>query len=331
MEAGWRKGAEGQCKAASERDRRALELGRGQKQLATTAQLASVGFSAGAVKYRADTGRLFPLHSGVHSLSPPPFTHDQRLLAATLAAGVESAVSDHAAGWLLGLLGRFPDLIDVICLRGAGRGRHGLRIHRRSLAAVDVTHCRGIPSTTATRTIVDLASTLHVHELESVLLLASSRGLINDQRLTQLVIAHHGRPGAPKLRAVLGMGTPRVRSGVEVRYLQICRMAELQEPLVNQEIVVGDRTFEVDFHWPDLRIVVEVDGYAFHGGRSRANQDRDREQCLTIGGWSVHRFTRDQIVGDPAQVARRTVAIMGQAEFSGGKPPISSGNPPLNP
>ena len=36
-----------------------------------------------------------------------------------------------------------------------------------------------------------------------------------------------------------------------------------------------------------------------------ANQDRDREQCLTIGGWSVHRFTRDQIVDDPAQVAAR--------------------------
>ena len=331
MEGGWRKSTEDQWKSASERDRRALELGRAQKQLATTAQLANAGFSAGAIQYRADIGRLFPLHSGVYSLSPPPFTLDQQLLAATLAAGEGSAVSNHAAGWLLGLLGRFPDFIDVISLRGTGRGRRGLRVHRRSLAAVDVTHCRGIPSTNATRTIVDLASTLDVNALESALLLASSRGLINDQRLTQLAIAHHGRPGAPKLRAVLGMGTPRVRSGVEVRYLQICRTAGLQEPLVNQEIVVGNRTFEVDFHWPDLRIVVEVDGYAFHGGRSRANEDRDREQCLTIGGWSVHRFTRDQIVDDPAQVARRTVAIIRQAEFSGGKPLGVSGNPPLNP
>ena len=75
-------------------------------------------------------------------------------------------------------------------------------------------------------------------------------------------------------------------------------------------------SLEVDLCWPDLRLIVEVDGYRFHGGRERANSDRDREQRLAIAGWQVVRFTRDQIAADPAKCARRlaVIATSGESE-----------------
>jgi very-short-patch-repair endonuclease len=303
-------------RSASQRDRRILAAARAQRQLLTTAQLRATGFSAGAIQYRCESGRLFRVHPGVYSLSPPPFATEQLLLGAALACGSGSVVSDDAAGWLLGLLASVPELIDVTNEKGKGRDRAGIRVHRRTLERCDITWCRRIPTTTATRTVVDLAATRGPAEIERILLLASSRRLINDRRLTQLLDARQGRPGAPALRAVLGSAVPRVRSPVEVTYLRICRDAGIEEPLINRPVAVAGRTFEVDFQWPRLRMIVEVDGYAFHGGRSRANADRDRDQLLAVGGWDVHRFTRDQIVRDPAEVRRRTRALLARAERS---------------
>ena len=76
-----------------------------------------------------------------------------------------------------------------------------------------------------------------------------------------------------------------------------------------RQVPVEGGSLEVDLCWPDLRLIVEVDGYRFHGGRERANSDRDREQRLAIAGWQVVRFTRDQIAADPADCVRRLAAL----------------------
>lgn len=305
-------------KSSRGRDRLALAFGRGQRQLLTATQLQQrIGFSPGAVQHRIEAGRLFTVFAGVYSLSPPPFPAEQRLLAATLACGPGTVVSDGAAGWLHGFRPSPSGPIDVISPTGSGRSRRGIQVHRRDLDPLDATRRRGLPCTSPTRTIIDLAASVSLAELEQILLLADSRGLIDGRRLRTLVRERRGRPGAPRLRTVLGFGEPFVRSPIEVLYRQICRRIGVEEPLVNQPVVVGDRTFEVDFHWPRLRLIVEVDGYAFHGGRSRANADSDRDQRLAIAGWNVHRFTRDQVVGDPGEVERRTVALIRRAELGG--------------
>lgn len=310
---GWRASIEDRWKSASERDLRILRLARAQKQCVTSAQLAGAGFSPGAIEHRLRAGRWFAVHSGVYSLSPPPLAGDARLMAAVLACGPETAASDLASAWLFGLVEGIPEIIDVTNRSGRGRGRFGIRVHRRAVDRTDLTRRRGIPTHTATRTIVDLAAVLRAARLEEVLLLASSRRLIDEGRLRRLAAA----PRSPlALRAALGIEIPFVRSSVEVAFRRICDRAGLETPLVNRQIEVAGRTFEVDFHWPRLRLVVEVDGYAFHGGRCRANSDRDRDQVLEIHGWAVHRFTRDQIVSDPTEVERRVLLLYRQRERS---------------
>lgn len=87
--------------------------------------------------------------------------------------------------------------------------------------------------------------------------------------------------------------------------LFVSRLAGLPEPIVNGHVT----GIEVDFNWPELKLVVEVDGYRFHGGRDRANADRDREHRHLAAGWLVARFTRDQVAADPQRCARRLAAI----------------------
>ncbi len=186
-----------------------------------------------------------------------------------------------------------------------GRSRRGLTVHRRSIEPCDTAGRDGILCTAAARTILDLAADLGPKGLEPILVAAHSLGILNSRRLDELVAASAGRRGIAGLRSLLSADPVRVRSKTEFAMLQIVRGAGLSEPIVNG-LVAG---IEVDFCWPDLRLIVEVDGYRFHGGRERANDDRDREQRLTIAGWHVVRFTRDQVIGNPAECARRLARI----------------------
>jgi hypothetical protein len=296
-------------KSATRRDERAIAVASRQHHLLTSRQLRTLGFSPGAVEHRLAARRWLAVHSGVYSISPPPLSDEARVMAAVLACGPDSFACDIACAWLFALARAAPTLIDVTNRDGAGRSRPGIRVHRRRLGPRDTTSRRGIPCCTPTRLVADSAATLPVPRLEQMLLEASSRGWIDVGRLHELA-GEPGRRGSRRLRTVLGLEVVTIRSPVEIAFRRICRSIGSDPPRVNEVIRVAERRFEADFHWPDLRLVVEVDGYAFHGARSRANADRDRDQVLAMAGWVVHRFTRDQIVGARREVARRLQRLL---------------------
>ena len=209
-----------------------------------------------------------------------------------------------------------PPLLPVHVTRPRGNGvrRERVVVHRSTVLPCDTSSGHGILCTSAARTIVDLAAIAEPDQLEETLIAAHSRGILNVRRLDELIAEARGRRGIRMLRHLLGDGPIRVRSKTELAMVRICRLAPVTAPVVNGFVDIGDRRYEADFHWPDLRLIVEVDGYGFHGGRGRANHDRDRDQRLFIAGWTVIRFTRDQIVDSPALVARRLQQILARAQ-----------------
>lgn len=52
------------------------------------------------------------------------------------------------------------------------------------------------------------------------------------------------------------------------------------------------------------RVVVELDGFAYHSGRREFAADRRRDRTLVARGFVVLRFTYADVVGDPATVVR---------------------------
>jgi very-short-patch-repair endonuclease len=55
---------------------------------------------------------------------------------------------------------------------------------------------------------------------------------------------------------------------------------------------------EVDFCWPERRLIVETDGWAYHGTRAAFSRDRRRSAVLSLHGWTVVRFTYEDVVYD---------------------------------
>jgi very-short-patch-repair endonuclease len=59
---------------------------------------------------------------------------------------------------------------------------------------------------------------------------------------------------------------------------------------------------EVDAIWPELRVVVELDGVQGHATAAQMRRDRGRELELRLGGYVVLRYSYDQIVHEPQAV-----------------------------
>jgi Protein of unknown function (DUF559) len=248
-------------------------------------------------------------------MAPPPLTRLQTIRAALISSGPDSLASHWAAAEVLRIVEAPPLLpIHVTRPRGNGERRPRITLHRSVVPAFDTAGADGLLCTSAARTVVDLAALAGPEQLEDILIAADSLGILNRRRLDELVTASKGRRGVRLLRKLIGEGPVRVRSRTEIALIRISRAAGVPAPVVNGVIEIPDRSYEVDFHWPSLKLIIEVDGYRFHGGRRRSNADRDRDQLLFIAGWIVIRFTRDQVIGSPELVAQRLRRIVGPSQ-----------------
>ena len=61
--------------------------------------------------------------------------------------------------------------------------------------------------------------------------------------------------------------------------------------------------YEADFLWPDCKLIVEVDGYQFHGHRQAFEHDRNRDAAHALAGYMVIRVTWIQLTQEPMAVA----------------------------
>jgi very-short-patch-repair endonuclease len=71
--------------------------------------------------------------------------------------------------------------------------------------------------------------------------------------------------------------------------------------------------YEVDFVWPAQRVIVEIDGYRFHGHRSAFERDRRKGLALAGAGYTVIRISWRQLVHDPLLVAAELARALAMA------------------
>jgi very-short-patch-repair endonuclease len=210
-----------------------------------------------------------------------------------------------------------------VLARHAAKHR-GVVVHKaRALHPRDTTRHHGIPTTTPARTLLDLADHLPPRALERALAKAEVLRLTNRGELRALLERSPGRRGA--LAKILARDAQApTRSELEERFLAFLDAHHLPRPLVNRRVL----GYEVDFHWPAHRLVVELDGYAFHAHRQAFEDDRARDATLQAHGWRVVRLT-DRRLGEHARaVARLLERLLGQPAGAGSRSALTSAGSP---
>ncbi len=174
----------------------------------------------------------------------------------------------------------------------------------------DRTRRDGIPLTAPAQTLLDLATRLPRRRLEAAINAADKLDLIDPEALRADLQARRHEPGLPALRRLLDARTfVLTDSELERRFLPIARRAGLPKPRTGERI----RGYKVDFHWPELGLIVETDGLRYHRTPAQQAKDRRRDQVLTTAGLTVLRFTHAQVTREPGEVARILGAVAARA------------------
>lgn len=270
-------------------------------------QLLAAGVSRDAVRGRLRRGLLLSLHRGVYAVGHQRLTRHGRWLAAVLAAGPGAVLSHRDAGVLHGLgqwnYGRF----EVTAAADIGSTARIRVFARRQLVSEDVTVVEAIPVTAVARTLVDLAELLSYDRLLDVLTGAEQTRQFDLHALHRALdrVSHRPGPGHARLLAALTeqrqRGLQLTRSQLEIALRRLVREQRLPPAQLNARID-GE---EVDAYWPEQRLVVEADGWEFHRDRASFARDRAKTNDLTLLGYTVLRFTHDDVVRRQSQTAAK--------------------------
>ena len=275
-------------------------------------QLYSLGLSDRQVRRLVAADWLLPIHQGIYAVGYRPLTRRGEWIAALLAMGGGAVLSHRSAAALWEI---WPEgnskAVEVISPRRHGRQRRaGIKVHRPEvLPPEELTERDGIPVTSAARTVLDLATSLRGRRLERAI--DEAARFCTAEELAAAAYRTR-RPGSHALRAALARhqpGTTATRSELEERFLALCRQRNLPQPEVNVPLL----DYVVDFLWPSVGLVVEVDGQATHGTPGAFHSDRDRDGRLTVAGYRVVRFTWWDVTRRPAVVADRVRRLLGPA------------------
>jgi very-short-patch-repair endonuclease len=282
-------------------------LAANQHGVVTRAQLLELGFSASSIKHRIAKGRIHPVFRGVYAVGRPQVSEHGFWLAAVLSCGPYALLSHQAAGCLWGILASQPREIDVTVPGDVFRRRPGIAVHRRrSLTPDEATSHNRVPVTTPTCTLIDLGTCLKPGELEAAINEADKLDLINPEDLRAALGAAGGRRGARRLRQLLDRRTfSLTESELERRFLRLVRAAGLPRPQTGVRV----NGFKVDFHWPELGLVVETDGLRYHRTPAQQARDRTRDQTHAASGLTPLRFTHAQVRYEPEHVTE-TLAVV---------------------
>ena len=116
------------------------------------------------------------------------------LIVAWLRTGPDSAISHESALALYDLSDIIPSEVHVTVPRTASRRRNGIRLHTSRITPTEITTRDGLPVTTVTRTIADVArSGLPEEHIRQAIEEALDRGLTNARALREAAKRYGGR------------------------------------------------------------------------------------------------------------------------------------------
>ncbi len=238
------------------------------------------------------------------------------MLAAVLACDEGTVLSHGGAAELLGLWDKRLPVVHVTPPDWSGRKIDGIRWHRVRPPFPDEIEIRnGIPCTTISRTIVDMAGESGWGQLRRLVEQAAIMRLLDVEEIDR-VLARGRKLGAPRLRTILAPWRemreqrPVLRSRLEARLLPHLIEEGLPAPRTNAKLRVEGHPLEIDLLWEKQRLAIEADGEETHGTRAAFQRDRKRDQILVAAGYRTSRVTWAQMRDEPIAVVNRIARML---------------------
>ncbi len=300
----------------------ATELAGRQGGFVTRRQALACGMTDDEIRSRLRNRRWARVKPGLYLLAGFQPTLRGRLLAATAVLG--AVVSHESAAELHDLPG-VPRGLAVVTVRIRTTNRFPDVIVHQSTDLADrrVVEFEGLPTTDPIRTTIDLCSRMKPYQIGRIIdrLVIDGRATIDEIVGEVELLARHGKPGMKVARTALEprMGETVIgESEVEAMALRLLREWGFPEPHLQYPLPWRSaRKGRVDFAYPHVRLIIEIDGRAWHATLDAFENDRMRDNHAQLAGWRVLRITYRMMVDDPVEVREmiRKALSMSPAEI----------------
>jgi very-short-patch-repair endonuclease len=185
--------------------------------------------------------------------------------------------------------------------RGRRRSRLACTLHWGDVAELD-------GATTPVRTVLDCARTLPFCEALAIADSALRKGLVTRDELLAAAVAVRG-PSRARVIKVAEAADPRAASALE-SVLRGRLVTAGWRGFVPQFVIADDDFFaRVDLALPELRLALEADSFAYHASREALRRDCRRYVNLAMRGWTLLRFSWEDVVLDEEWVAYAMSAV----------------------
>jgi len=298
-------------------EERLLALAATQLGLFTLGQALECGLTRAVVRNRLSRGVWTRVRRGVFAVAGHPSDPAASHMAAVLAAGATARSSHRAAAWGWRMT-PYSQKAEVTITDGHEVDLPDVRIHRTQATLLAPVLVCGVPSTTAAETLLDLGAVRSVEDVRKAL----DRSIANRILTPMDALAElerrggAGIRGTAKLRALLddaGVSGSHPPSVLEAKTRRLINKAGVPQPQC--EMVAGpDGEYHLDFPWPEVMLVVEVNGWEYHSSYKAFHHGMTRQNTLTLDGYSFLNYSWSHVTKTPATVIREIAAAY-QARF----------------
>jgi very-short-patch-repair endonuclease len=275
-----------------------------QDGLITDGQARKYGLTERTVRRRVRVGGWVRVAPGVLLAGGHPWTDRVRVRAIGMWAGRRGVLSGPAAAWWHGMLPVAPDQIELTVRRQCGlRSRDGVQLRRRDLDRRDIVDVDGRVVTAKPLTALETAAAVADG---SAFLDRALQKHVGFAPLYQSYCRNLGAHGGARVAELLVATADRADSAAERVIVKLLRGAGI----TGWELGVPFGPWTIDVAFPDVKVAVEVDGWAWHVDVDRFRADRRKGNALARAGWTVLRFTWHDVVSRPAYVVAEIRAAL---------------------
>jgi Protein of unknown function (DUF559) len=275
---------------------RLAQLMRSQSGVVALRQLRALHFTKDDVAGMVGRRELWRVRRGVYADMRSPMTPRGHLFAALLSFDPEAHAffSHRTAAALLGLRELSVGQLELTIAAQHTPKRPPLRIHRISEAppAEEIAIRDGLRVSSAHRMLVELAARETPDELNRLITATARKRLLDPDRVERTLASYARAARIGELRAALTAyrPTPADKSGFEREFAHAIETDPRIPPPQRNVHLDG---WELDFYWPEQRVVAETDGERYH----MLPADRERD------------YRKD------AWLQRRRIAVLRVGEF----------------
>ena len=190
------------------------------------------------------------------------------------------------------------------------RARQNIAVIHRARKPVPIVIRRDLPVTRLERSIVDTWSLLDGPDQRAPAILAVAERMTTPQRLLSEAALTPNRRGRASLLGLCSALANGCRSELEIWGLQhVFDDRRFGRAVRQLPLIVHGRTVYADVAFEREKVIVELDGAAYHGSPDRRAQDVGRDAALAALGWVVLRFTYQRLHAEPDVVRREVLAV----------------------